>query len=146
MFLVYYILVALFTFWAASTHAATRGKPFVALVSALVMPFALPLIPVIGLVALIYQSVKGKAPKEQPVAPRLEERASVTDHAGKLRNLLDEDPRVRQAVWSLTFMEGTYEQDQGVLKKVEECLAIARQLRGTTGRDVKEVLAEALDA
>ncbi len=116
-----------------------------ALGSALIMPFALPLIPVIGVVALIYQSVKVKTPKEQPRSPRLEERSLVTDHASALRNVLDEDPRIKQAVWSLTFMEGTYEQDEGVLKKVEECLAIARQIRGATGQDVKDVLAEALD-
>src|SRR5690606_7123650 len=49
MFFAYYIVVALFTFWAVSSHSATRGKPFVALFSAAVMPFALPLIPLLGI-------------------------------------------------------------------------------------------------
>lgn len=44
MFLVYYVLVALITFWAVSTHPSTRGKLFVAIASALVMPIGLPFV------------------------------------------------------------------------------------------------------
>lgn len=57
MFVVYYIIVALITFWAVATHQATRGKPFVALLSAVIMPFALPLIPVFGILAFAYKKL-----------------------------------------------------------------------------------------
>jgi hypothetical protein len=56
MFAIYYVVVALFTFWAVMTHRATQGKFFVALLSASVMPFALPFVPVIGLIAYIFRN------------------------------------------------------------------------------------------
>lgn len=74
MFAAYYIIVALITFWAVSTHRSTRSKPFVAIVSAAIMPFTLPLIPVIGLLFLAYKKLtngdsrdntKQEAPRQQ---------------------------------------------------------------------------------
>jgi hypothetical protein len=142
MFFAYYVLVALFTFWAVSTHAATRGKPLVALLSAMVMPFALPLIPVVGLVALAYQSVKGKKQEQAALALLNEQQSIIANTTQELLELLKEDERVEQAVWSLAFMEGTYEQDEEVLRKVERCLEVMRKIVAITGENGREVLAK----
>ena len=59
MFFAYYVVVALFTFWAVMTHRATRGKFFVALFSSAIMPFTLPFTPIFGLVAyLLNKAIK----------------------------------------------------------------------------------------
>lgn len=60
MFVAYYVVVFLFTFWAVSTHAMTRGKPALSLVSAAVMPFTLPLIPVIGIGFWLLKTLSSK--------------------------------------------------------------------------------------
>lgn len=48
MLLAYYIVVAVIAFWAISTHDQTRGRPFLSLFGAMLVPLLLPLIPIVG--------------------------------------------------------------------------------------------------
>jgi hypothetical protein len=58
MFLVYYIVMAAIAFWAISTHPQTRGRPFLSLIGAMVVPLTLPLVPVIGVAYWAYAHLK----------------------------------------------------------------------------------------
>ena len=58
MFFIYYIVMAAIVFWAISTHPQTRGKPFLSLIGAAIVPLTLPLIPIAGAVFWAYTRLK----------------------------------------------------------------------------------------